>query len=56
MVLIVKDNGKGFDLRTVKRGDGLNNMQKRADKIKAQLSISSVPGKGTAIKLSCIPT
>ncbi len=56
MVLIVTDNGQGFDLRTVERGNGLNNMQKRADKIKAQLSISSVPGNGTAIKLSCTPT
>ena len=56
MLLIVNDNGKGFDLRTVKRGDGLNNMQKRADKIKAQLSISSIPGKGTTVKLSCTPT
>ena len=32
----VSDNGKGFDEITVRRGNGLNNMQKRADELGAK--------------------
>jgi len=56
VVLVIEDDGKGFDIANVKRGDGLNNMQKRADKIKAELTIISTANKGTTIKLSCTPT
>ena len=47
----IQDNGKGFDLAGVKRGNGLANMQKRADEIAATLSIRSSPHKGTTISL-----
>ena len=30
---IISDNGKGFDIATVKKGNGLMNMQKRADEM-----------------------
>ncbi len=47
------DNGKGFDMATVKKGNGLINMHKRADEAGAILSVQSVPGKGTVISLQC---
>ena len=48
------DNGKGFDINTVKRGNGLNNLEKRAKEINGQIDIRSVPGKGTAINLMVV--
>ncbi|WP_100628286.1 tetratricopeptide repeat-containing sensor histidine kinase [Algoriphagus formosus] len=47
----VIDNGKGFDLEKVKVGNGLGNMQKRADEIEAILSVKSETGQGTEISL-----
>ncbi len=47
----VIDNGKGFDLEKVKAGNGLGNMQKRADEIEASLSVKSETGRGTEISL-----
>ncbi len=51
--MLIRDNGKGFDTETVKRGNGLKNMQKRAQEIKGHLSIVSAPLAGTEIKLMC---
>ncbi len=48
------DNGKGFDPDTVKRGNGLNNLEKRAKEINGQIDIRSAPGKGTAINLMVV--
>ena len=47
----VKDNGTGFSPETVKRGEGLNNLKKRADDMGAELEIRSSPGCGTTIRL-----
>lgn len=47
------DNGKGFSAETTKKGNGLNNMQKRADDIGAVFSLQTCPGKGTEILLQC---
>ena len=49
----ISDNGKGFDMATVKKGNGLMNMQKRADEISAKLCVKSVPLQGTFISLQC---
>ena len=49
----ITDNGKGFDMATVKKGNGLMNMYKRADEMAAILSVQSAPGKGTVISLRC---
>jgi ligand-binding sensor domain-containing protein/two-component sensor histidine kinase len=51
VLLVVKDNGKGFDTRFIVPGNGINNMQERADKIEAYFEISSETGKGTEIRL-----
>ena len=49
--LLIIDYGKGFDMEKVLRGNGLDNMQRRADAMKAELTIVSVLGKGTRIIL-----
>ena len=50
--LILKDNGKGFDIQTIKKGHGINNMNVRADRIHGRLHIDSKTGKGTIVNLS----
>ena len=47
----VSDNGKGFDAVTVRRGNGLENMQKRADEIGAKLTVQSKEGEGTLVSM-----
>lgn len=47
----INDNGKGFDIATVKKGNGIINMQKRAEEAGAMISIQSFPGQGTTISL-----
>jgi two-component sensor histidine kinase len=51
LLLVIKDNGKGFDVENADNGNGLNNMQKRAEKLKAKYSITSQPNAGTNITL-----
>jgi len=54
LFLEVKDNGKGFDVNErSKRGNGLNNMEKRVAQINGLLSVLSTPGKGTSIHVRC---
>ncbi|MEP6951887.1 MAG: sensor histidine kinase, partial [Ginsengibacter sp.] len=47
----VSDNGKGFDAETVRRGNGLGNMQKRADEIGAKLTIQSKQDEGSRVSI-----
>jgi signal transduction histidine kinase len=51
ITIVISDDGKGFDLDSVKSSNGLKNLQKRADKLNADISISSKKGKGTSIRL-----
>jgi signal transduction histidine kinase len=53
MKLTVKDNGKGFDIKTVKKGNGLYNMQDRMDEIDGEIIIDSKIKKGTSIIVIC---
>jgi len=48
----LKDNGKGFDIDTVKRGHGIDNMNVRARRLAGKLYIDPMPGKGTYISLT----
>jgi signal transduction histidine kinase len=50
---LIHDNGKGFDTATVKKGNGLLNMQQRASDINGIFSLRSAPGQGTTISLTC---
>lgn len=45
--LIYEDNGKGFDLNSVKKGMGLNNMEKRTEKLGGDFKVDSRPGHGS---------
>ncbi|MFT3680872.1 MAG: two-component regulator propeller domain-containing protein [Ferruginibacter sp.] len=52
LVLDVTDDGNGFEVKTATNGNGLGNMLKRADALKAKLVIQSQPGMGTTVKLT----
>ncbi|HWY34480.1 MAG TPA: ATP-binding protein, partial [Nitrosopumilaceae archaeon] len=45
----IEDNGKGFDEKHIVKGNGLNNIKRRANRIGAVLEISGVPDSGTKI-------
>jgi signal transduction histidine kinase len=49
--LEIRDDGKGFDKHTCQQGNGLSNMQARANDLQANFNIDSRPGKGTAVRL-----
>lgn len=49
--MLIRDNGKGFDINQLKQGNGLANMKKRAGEMGAVISIDSLPGEGTTIQL-----
>lgn len=49
--IIIRDDGNGFNMATVIRGNGLDNMQKRAADMEADFSIKSKPGEGCIISL-----
>ena len=51
LVMLINDNGKGFDSHKETQGNGLKNMKKRAGEMGAVLMIDSIPGTGTTIKL-----
>ncbi len=46
----VRDDGPGFDPRTVPRGDGLVNMTDRVGALGGRVELSSTPGSGTAVR------
>lgn len=47
----VSDNGKGFNAELVRRGNGLDNMQKRADEVGAKLIMRSKEEEGSYISM-----
>jgi len=49
LILQLSDNGNGFDLSQPSSGNGLKNMQNRAQKIGGKLHIQSAPGSGTTV-------
>jgi signal transduction histidine kinase len=51
-ILSVSDDGVGFDEQVVKKGEGLQNLRKRASDLGGTLKIQSCPGKGTNITLT----
>ncbi|NUN70836.1 MAG: hypothetical protein HUU02_14130 [Bacteroidetes bacterium] len=54
VLLSVKDHGIGFDISSRQEtlgGNGMVNIRKRAEEIGAQCTITSVPGKGTAVEI-----
>jgi len=51
LIMLIKDDGIGFNVENADSGNGLINMQKRAQSIKGQLNIESIPGLGTKVRL-----
>jgi signal transduction histidine kinase len=54
-ILILEDNGIGFNPVETKPGNGLSNMKERAGLLGGTISLESEPGKGTTIRVK-IPT
>jgi len=52
LMLIISDNGRGFDVQTASQGAGLRNLENRAKMINADLYIRSEPGSGTSITIA----
>ncbi len=49
--IMIKDDGKGFDLKTIEIGNGLSNIENRISSIKGTVSIESVVNEGTTISI-----
>ncbi|MCB0698849.1 MAG: hypothetical protein H6551_11635 [Chitinophagales bacterium] len=49
--LMLSDNGTGFNVNEVTRGNGLNNMRNRTKRLDGKLYIDSKQGSGTSINL-----
>lgn len=49
--LQITDNGKGFDIKAERTGNGLRNMRSRAEEMGAVLKVETAMGKGTAVLL-----
>ena len=50
--LVLKDDGKGFDVQMVKKGNGLINMNTRTGRLSGKLYVDSRKDKGTIINLT----
>ena len=48
-MLVISDNGKGFDLLKTKRGLGLNNIMNRPELFNGKAEIRTAPGQGCTI-------
>jgi ligand-binding sensor domain-containing protein/signal transduction histidine kinase len=50
--IVVQDDGKGFAENGEKRGNGLDNMRRRAQALGETVAVQSTPGRGTVVRLS----
>jgi signal transduction histidine kinase len=51
IVLILNDDGRGFNPSKGAAGHGLESMKRRAEKLGGELTINSTDGKGTTLEL-----
>jgi len=51
VTLIIRDNGKGFDVANTNTGNGMFNMKKRAQLLNGTFKIDSKMGEGTTLQL-----
>ncbi len=49
--ITIADDGNGFDVENIKRGNGLDNMQQRANELGGDFNIQSKPAAGCLISL-----
>lgn len=54
--IVIEDDGKGFDIASIKEGNGLRNIKNRSEQISALLEIDSKPGEGTKVIVDTIIT
>lgn len=50
--MLIADEGSGFSYTSIKKGNGLDNMQSRAAEMNAQFDIQSGNGRGTTIRVN----
>lgn len=48
----IEDDGKGFDMNSVTKGAGLQNLESRSKMIGANMYIHTVPGSGTCVTIA----
>ena len=46
----IRDDGVGFDVEEIIRGDGLTNLHDRSAAVGGEVRIVSAPGAGTAVR------
>ena len=49
--LVITDDGKGFDVETIRKGMGLKNMKSRAELLNGSAELITAPGKGCKLKV-----
>jgi signal transduction histidine kinase len=54
--ITVEDDGKGFDMDTIKSGNGMRNINNRAKKMNGAIKTRSSVNGGTCVTLSIILT
>ncbi len=52
MGVTITDDGKGFNMETVEKGNGLTNMKKRARDVNGTVEVTSQERKGTQVELN----
>jgi signal transduction histidine kinase len=52
-VMEISDNGKGFDLSQIKEGNGIRNLNNRAEGVNGKIEWKVLPNEGTTILFSC---
>ena len=51
LMIVIKDNGRGFDQNKVSNGFGLSNMQLNIQEIGGEYSLETESGQGTKIRV-----
>ena len=54
IILVIRDNGKGFDPAARARGVGMINIQNRAELFNGFAEVDSAPGKGCQLKVALV--
>ena len=47
-----RGDGQGFDISSVARGHGLENVNRRTEELDGSVTIESVPGEGTSVTVT----
>jgi signal transduction histidine kinase len=50
LVLVIRDNGQGFEVENVQKGLGLESMKERIELSGGEFQIESILGQGTTIR------